>query len=116
MTFTTLVTSNSTETFDTPQYLTRMRNVMENVHIQQRLLGDPLANREHAHDKNYIHTTDRTINLISKDNVMKWSSGRSQGDFHETTDSFQSGTHLAVMDSKDVYVSMILSLNSPPHG
>jgi len=108
-----VVTSNSTETFDTPQYLTRMRNVMENVHIQQRLLGDPLANREHAHDKNYIHTSDRTLNLISKDNVMKWSSGRSQGDFHETTDSFQSGTHLAVMDSKDIYVSMILSLNSP---
>ena len=44
---------------------------------------------------------------------MKWSSGRSQGNYHETTDSFQSGTHLAVMDSKDVYVSMILSLNSP---
>lgn len=105
--------SNNTETFDTPQYLTKMRNVMENVHIQQRLLGDPLADREHAHDKNYIDTADRTQNLISKDNVLKWTSGRSQGNYQETTDSFQSGTHLAVMDSHDVYVSMILSLNSP---
>merc|ERR1711892_376637 len=108
-----VIDGNNTETFDTPQYLAKMRNVMENVHIQQRLLGDPVANREHAHDKNYIHTTDRTQNLISKENVLKWSSDRSQGTSHETTDSFQSGTHLAVMDSKDVYVSMILSLNSP---
>jgi len=108
-----VVSSNNTETFDTPQYLTKMRNVMEKVHIQQRLLGDPLADREHTHEKNYVHTEDRTQNLINKENVLSWSSERSQGNYQETTDSFQSGTHLAVMDSKDIYVSMILSLNSP---
>jgi len=104
---------NNTETFDTPLYLDKMRNVMENVHIQQRLLGDPVADKKLDHDTNYINTNDRTQNLINKENVLKWASDRSQGNHHETTDSFQSGTHLAVMDSKDVYVSMILSLNSP---
>merc|ERR1711970_77121 len=79
-----VVTSNGTETFDTPQYLAKMRNVMENVHIQQRLLGDPLAD-EHINDKNYVRTTDRTENLMNKENVLKWSSGRSQGNYHETT-------------------------------
>ena len=111
----TIIGNNSLHGFDTQNYVEKLKNVLENVHQQQRLLGDPLADRVHQSDENYIKTADRMNNLISKENVGKWISERSgrQQLRSDGRSSLPSGSVVTVMDNQDIYVSMILSLNSP---
>ena len=106
--------TNSTTSGETEEYFDKLKQSLENIHHQQRLLGDPKVDQDYKDraDTNYITTDDRTQFLTSKDNVYKLMSDMTQSGLHtEATDYFQDGTQVSVMDDKDVYVSMILSLN-----
>ena len=109
-----IIGNDSIQAFDTDNYVEKMRNVLENVHRQQRLLGDPVSDSVHQNDENYKPTGDRMENLISKENVAKWMSERSrrQAQLEGRGERLPAATVVTVMDQKDVYVSMILSLNS----
>ena len=110
----TIIGNNSLHGFDTKNYVEKLKNVLENVHQQQRLLGDPGADSLHQSEENYIKTADRMKNLISKENVGKWISERTRPQLQsDGSSSLPSGTVVTVMDNQDIYVSMILSLNSP---
>ena len=110
----TIIGNNSLHGFDTKNYVEKLKNVLENVHQQQRLLGDPAADSVHQSDENYVKTADRMENLISKENVGKWISERSGRQLQSAGSSgLPSGSVVTVMDNQDIYVSMILSLNSP---
>ena len=110
-----IIGNNSIEAFDTDNYVEKIKNVLENVHRQQRLLGDPAADQVHQNDANYKTTADRMENLISKENVGKWMSQRSGRQLQSAgrAERLPGGTVVSVMDHRDVYVSMVLSLNSP---
>ena len=110
-----IIGNNSIEAFDTDNYVEKIKNVLENVHRQQRLLGDPAADQVHQNDANYKTTADRMENLISKENVGKWMSQRSGRQLQSAGrgERLPGGTVVSVMDHRDVYVSMVLSLNSP---
>ena len=99
--------------FETDEYFEKITQAMENIHLQQRLLGDPageLANQNKS--GNYFSPEQRTAFLISKENVDKLMSDQPRSGLPiSANDYFQTGTQVSVMDDKDLYVSMILSLN-----
>merc|ERR1719347_1691645 len=87
---------NSTETFDTAEYLTKVRNILESVHVQQRLLGDPAADAKIVEDEKHVSTKKREEVLISKEAAGRWFSDKgSQSDrvqLHSAWDSWEAGT------------------------
>ena len=99
--------------FETEEYLERISQAMENIHLQQRLLGDPsgeVANQNKS--GNYFSPEQRTKYLVSKENVGKLMTDSPRSGLPiNANDYFQTGTQVSVMDDKDFYVSMILSLN-----
>ena len=99
--------------FESDEYFEKITQAMENIHIQQRLLGDPageLANQNKS--GNYFSPEQRTAFLVSKENVDKLMSDPPRSGLPiSANDYFQTGTQVSVMDDKDFYVSMILSLN-----
>ena len=99
-------TNSSAGGFETSAYLAQLTSAMEAVHRQQRLLGDPasdLGDGEQLPD-----TAARARLLASKQNVAAVLGGG--GGAAPATDWLQGGTQVAVMDDKDVYVSLVLSL------
>ena len=99
-------TNSSAGGFETSAYLAQLSSAMEAVHRQQRLLGDPasdLGDGEQLPD-----TAARARLLASKQNVAAVLGGG--GGAAPATDWLQAGTQVAVMDDKDVYVSLVLSL------
>ena len=106
-------TNSSAGGFETSAYLAQLTSAMEAVHRQQRLLGDPasdLGDGEQLPD-----TAARARLLASKQNVAAvlgggGGGGADTGGAAPATDWLQAGTQVAVMDDKDVYVSLVLSL------
>ena len=104
-------TNSSAGGFETSAYLAQLTSAMEAVHRQQRLLGDPasdLGDGEQLPD-----TAARARLLASKQNVaavLGGGGGADTGGAAPATDWLQAGTQVAVMDDKDVYVSLVLSL------
>ena len=104
-------TNSSAGGFETSAYLAQLSSAMEAVHRQQRLLGDPasdLGDGEQLPD-----TAARARLLASKQNVaavLGGGGGADTGGAAPATDWLQAGTQVAVMDDKDVYVSLVLSL------
>ena len=104
-------TNSSAGGFETSAYLAQLTSAMEAVHRQQRLLGDPasdLGDGEQLPD-----TAARARLLASKQNVAAVLAGGGEADTGgaaPATDWLQAGTQVAVMDAKDVYVSLVLSL------
>ena len=105
--------SSMSGVFDSDQYLDKMTTALKNIHIQQRLLGDPDADMVHQNmSGHYLTTSQRSDYLLSKENVKSFlSNSPDSGLPQSVSDYLQSGTSVSVMDDKDVYVSMILSLN-----
>jgi len=99
------------KTFDSAEYLEKLRDVMETVHGEARLLGDPLSSQEHQHN-GFVSVDDRTRELLSQESLARWRENRGNQGPEQAIggDSWQSGSHLAVMDWKDLYVSCVLSL------
>jgi len=91
--------------------LEKLRGVLESVHGEARLLGDPVGGQEHEHD-GFVSVKDRTETLLSKHSVERWRENRGNTGPEQAVgaDSWQSGSTLAVMDWKDLYVSCVLSL------
>ena len=106
-----LVRSYDTE-FESSEYFDKLVLALETIHDQQRLLGDPVVDQKLEHDDQYLSVADRQEFLTSPDNVASFISSSSKSRVPSAvSDNYQSGTHVTVMDDKDTYVSMILSLN-----
>ena len=95
--------------FSSATYLSRLRNLLEGLHGQARLLGDPGEDLEHEEEPHYVSVEERSRSLASKESLARWSSGRGEGG-RKGGDAWQAGSHLAVMDEHDLYVSTVLSL------
>ena len=99
--------------FESDEYFEKITQAMENIHLQQRLLGDPAGELANLNKSgNYFSPEQRTAFLVSKENVDKLMSDPPRSGLPiSANDYLQTGTQVSVMDDKDFYVSMILSLN-----
>lgn len=92
-------------TFESGDYLSSLRADLETVHGQARLLGDPANDQEHEGEPGFVSVGERTASLLDRRSLGRW---RGQGG--DGRDAWQTGSHLAVMDDQDLYVSTVLSL------
>ena len=83
------------------------------MHRQQRLLGDPRADLLHSEEESYTPTAARTAAMLSPDSLDRLLSDRADRLQSAAGDFYQAASQVAVMDSRDVYVSLVLSIGSP---
>jgi len=102
--------SRGETTYDGPVYLERLAALMEGLHREARLLGDPATDQEHELETGFISVEERTRALLDRDNIARWESIRQKENQVRGMDAWQAGSHLAVMDDQDLYVSTVLSL------
>ena len=109
--------SRGETTYDGPVYLERLAALMEGLHREARLLGDPATDQEHQLETGFISVEERTRALLDRDNIARWESIRQKenqvrrvrgwivgGSDPDTQvrgmDAWQAGSHLAVMDDQ----------------
>ena len=97
-------------TFEGPRYLSNLKGMLEGLHREARLLGDPVADQAHSHEPGFVSVAERTLELVRRENQARWISPRSDGQRQGGTDAWQVGSHLAVMDERDLYVSAVFSI------
>jgi len=97
-------------TFEGLHYLRNLADMLEGLHREARLLGDPVADQAHSHEPGFVSVAERTLELVRRENQARWVSPRSDGQQRGGADAWQVGSHLAVMDEHDLYVSAVFSL------
>ena len=97
-------------TFEGIHYLRNLAGMLEGLHREARLLGDPMADQAHSHEPGFVSVAERTLELVRRENEARWVSPRSDGQQRGGADAWQVGSHLAVMDEHDLYVSAVFSL------
>lgn len=100
------IASDCGETYNSAKYLASLREALESIGGYQALLGDPILN------EGDIPIANITLDMLDKANKERWLSKKWEGPGLENRRPLQSGAHAAVMDRKDNYVSMVLSLGS----